>query len=401
MKGGKDFQKMQKKNKFPPGFVVAAVGLSGILFMTGCAGEYDVLYKVADSTTVGESITDKINDMVSDQSQNVTYICKRMKTLSGEVESEEDSERPEYNPETYADTSKADISKFKAKKVSVSDDEVDDYIKSLMREARIYGDETDAIDEECIAHVAYVKTDTDTKEEIQNLSNMEWSFDSSFFPEEVSKKLIGCKVGDNVKVKCSGCEYDITVNDINSVNITNMTVFTLTSGQYMKASNYRTFIKNYLYNQKVLSANEDSIDKLCKSVSVTGYPEDVLSYDIQQKFMYYYQITGASSPDDETFKFYIKENLGCKTTKEFTTKIQKEAEQSLDDEIKILALAKKYNLWLDDDKLAAEVMQNTTEYSSAEDYYAAYSKSYARYFISKFNLAKEIQKNEERIEGAG
>lgn len=92
-------------------------------------------------------------------------------------------------------------------------------------------------------------------------------------------------------MKCSGCEYDITVNDINSVSITNMTVFTLTSGQYMKASNYRTFIKNYLYNQKVLNANEDSIDKLCKSVSVTGYPEDVLSYDIQQKFMYYYQIT--------------------------------------------------------------------------------------------------------------
>lgn len=74
MKGGKDFQKMQKKNKFPPGFAVAAVGLSGILFMTGCTGEYDVLDKVADSTTVGESITDKINDMVSDQSQNVTYI---------------------------------------------------------------------------------------------------------------------------------------------------------------------------------------------------------------------------------------------------------------------------------------------------------------------------------------
>ena len=78
--------------------------------MTGCAGEYDVLDKVADSTTVGESITDKINDMVSDQSQNVTYICKRMKALSGETETEEDTERPEYNPETYADTSKADIS---------------------------------------------------------------------------------------------------------------------------------------------------------------------------------------------------------------------------------------------------------------------------------------------------
>lgn len=104
--------------------------------------------------------------MISD-SPRTLHIYVREKTLSGEVESEEDSERPEYNPETYADTSKADISKFKAKKVSVSDDEVDDYIKSLMREARIYGDETDAIDDECIAHVTYVKTDTDTKEEIQ------------------------------------------------------------------------------------------------------------------------------------------------------------------------------------------------------------------------------------------
>ena len=176
MKGGKDFQKMQKKNKFPPGFAVAAVGLSGILFMTGCTGEYDVLDKVADSTTVGESITDKINDMVSDQSQNVTYICKRMKTLSGEIEIEEDAERPEYNPETYADTSKADISKFKAKKVSVSDDEVDDYIKSLMREARIYGDETDAIDEECIAHSKQSNYDRQTLNTL--LSEMD-GFDGS------------------------------------------------------------------------------------------------------------------------------------------------------------------------------------------------------------------------------
>ena len=297
--------------------------------MTGCAGEYDVLDKVADSTTVGESITDKINDMVSDQSQNVTYICKRMKTLSGEVESEKDFERPEYNPETYADTSKADISKFKAKKVSVSDDEVDEYIKSLMREARIYGDETDAIDEECIAHVAYIKTDADTKEEIQNLSNMEWSFDSSFFPKEVSKKLIGCKAGDNVKVKCSGCEYDITVNDINSVNITNMTVFTLTSGQYMNASNYRTFIKNYLYNQKVLSANEDSIDKLCKSVSVTGYPEDVLSYDIQQKFMYYYQITGASSRMMKLLNLTSRRILDVRQQKHLQQRFKKKQNRAL------------------------------------------------------------------------
>ena len=46
--------------------------------MTGCGKQYDVLDKIADSTTVGESISDKVQDELDIESSNAEYIIKRL-----------------------------------------------------------------------------------------------------------------------------------------------------------------------------------------------------------------------------------------------------------------------------------------------------------------------------------
>lgn len=81
--------------------------------MTGCGKQYDVLDKIADSTTVGESISDKVQDELDVESSNAEYIIKRLTAAvnkadadsTSEDEGTETGERPEYDPLKYVDDS--------------------------------------------------------------------------------------------------------------------------------------------------------------------------------------------------------------------------------------------------------------------------------------------------------
>lgn len=81
--------------------------------------------------------------------------------------------------------------------------------------------------------------------------------------------------------------------------------------------------------------------------------------------------------------------------------VNKKVKENLEDEMKILAMAKKYDLWLDDNELATEILNKTTGYTNADDYYNDYSKYHAQYVLAKLNLAKEIQKNGKQTTDAG
>lgn len=62
--------------------------------------------------------------------------------------------------------------------------------------------------------------------------------------------------------------------------------------------------------------------------------------------------------------------------------------------MKILAIAKENNLWLDNEELGKEILNQATGYTGANDYYTDYSKYHAQYVVAKFNIAKEIQKSQ-------
>lgn len=101
-------------------------------------------------------------------------------------------------------------------------------------------------------------------------------------------------------------------------------------------------------------------------------------------------------------KIYAKmENIGYDSIDDFTKKMQESVAEALEKEMKVLALAKTYGLWLDDKTLSKEILNQATGYSSAEGYYADYSKYHAQYVMARINIAKEIQKNVKQTKRAG
>ena len=126
----------------------------------------------------------------------------------------------------------------------------------------------------------------------------------------------------------------------------------------------------------------------------------MLSYDVQQAFIQVDQASGVSDINSDAFKSYVK-SIGYDSIGDFTQKVQETATKELETEMKVLALAKTYDLWLDDKTLSKEILNQVTGYSSAEDYYADYSKYHAQYVMARINIAKEMQKNGKQTKRAG
>ena len=78
---------MQKKNKKK--LCMLSTGLAGIL-LTGCSltGQYDVLDKVSDSVTLGESVVEKLNDDINAYAEEVEYRINKMQK-AGMINTEE------------------------------------------------------------------------------------------------------------------------------------------------------------------------------------------------------------------------------------------------------------------------------------------------------------------------
>lgn len=115
--------------------------------MTGCGKQYDVLDKIADSTTVGESISDKVQDELDVESSNAEYIIKRLAAAvnktdadsTSEDEGTETGERPEYDPLKYVDVSGCNIAETaKTQDVDISEKDIDNAVKEEMMNQNIF-----------------------------------------------------------------------------------------------------------------------------------------------------------------------------------------------------------------------------------------------------------------------
>ena len=111
-------------------------------------------------------------------------------------------------------------------------------------------------------------------------------------------------------------------------------------------------------------AAENNLLILEEQCMITGYPEDVLNYDVQSAIINFYQENATESMDE--MEAAIK-RLGHKSVDGFINKITDDTTRKLEEEMKIFALAEKYKVMPDGDK------QNA-------------------YDAAKENLVKEIQK---------
>lgn len=389
--------------------------------MTGCGKQYDVLDKIADFTTVGESISDKVQDELDVESSNAEYIIKRLTAAvnktdadsTSEDEGTETGERPEYDPLKYVDVSGCDIAETaKTQDMDISEKDIDNAVKEEMMNQNIFS-KKEKSESGDIVTIDYTATEEGQKKAFVDVKDEDRIVGDNLFPDEVDEKLVGVKAGDVINVEYSfpkdykdknyrgkTLDYHITIKKVKGMTLTDETAVSLSSGAQTTIKEYREYIKSLLEYKKTQELSENGVDALCKNAKITGYPDDVLSYDIQQAFIRVYQESGLSDINSDAFKSYVK-GIGYDSIDDFTKKMQESVTEALEKEMKVLALAKTYGLWLDDKTLSKEILNQATGYSSAEGYYADYSKYHAQYVMARINIAKEMQKNVKQTKRAG
>lgn len=411
----------RKKYWFPPEFTVSIVGFSSILALTGCGKQYDVHDKIADSTTVGESISDKVQDELDVESSNAEYIIKRLAAAVNKTDADrisedegtETGERPEYDPLKYVDVSGCDIAETaKTQDMDIAEKDIDNAVKEEMMNQNIFS-KKEKSESGDIVTIDYTATEEGQKKAFVDVKDEDRIVGDNLFPDKVDEKLVGVKAGDVINVEYSfpkdykdknyrgkTFDYHITIKKVKGMTLTDETAVSLSSGAQTTIKEYREYIKSLLEYKKTQELSENGVDALCKNANITGYPDDVLSYDIQQAFIRVYQESGLSDINSDAFKSYVK-SIGYDSIDDFTKKMQESVTEALEKEMKVLALAKTYGLWLDDKTLSKEILNQATGYSSAEDYYADYSKYHAQYVMARINIAKEMQKNVKQTKRAG
>ena len=410
---------MKNKTDLPKAGAIAIAGIwvmatiASVLSASHGSG-YDVLDKIADFTSVGVSLEEKISDRIDASTSDMTYYLKRLDTLMCDYRAEKVTEetRPEYDPLKYVDVSACDISKIKLSDENrVTDEKVMNFIYEVLKKEKKYT-EKDMAEEGDFVNLDYTMTEKGNLKPFVSVTDETRTVGHNTFPDKIDALLEGTKAGDRVEAEYEFpddygdeayagkvFEYNIKINGVYDIELTDEVVSSLSNGADT-VDEYKKFIKNYLEYLALNDIGENEVVELCNEAVVKSYPEDVLTYDVQQEFVKTMNLAGVNSMEDDAFEDYVKKQ-GYDSLEDYLKTTTENAKKNLEKEMKILAIAKENDLWLDDEELGKEILNQATGYTSADDYYADYSKYHAQYVMAKFNIAKEIQKNGKQFEGAG
>lgn len=410
---------MKNKTDLPKAGAIAIAGIwvmatiASVLSASHGSG-YDVLDKIADFTSVGVRLEEKISDRIDTSTSDMTYYLKRLDTLMCDYRAEKVTEetRPEYDPLKYVDVSACDISKIKLSDENrVTDEKVMNFIYEVLKKEKKYT-EKDMAEEGDFVNLDYTMTEKGNLKPFVSVTDETRTVGHNTFPDKIDALLEGTKAGDRVEAEYEFpddygdeayagkvFEYNIKINGVYDIELTDEVVSFLSNGADT-VDEYKKFIKNYLEYLALNDIGENEVVELCNEAVVKSYPEDVLTYDVQQEFVKTMNLAGANSMEDDVFEDYVKKQ-GYDSLEDYLKTTTENAKKNLEKEMKILAIAKENDLWLDDEELGKEILNQATGYTSADDYYADYSKYHAQYVMAKFNIAKEIQKNGKQFEGAG
>ncbi len=358
---------------------ITALGLSGIILLSGCSS-YDVLDTVADTKTAGESIAGKIERKIETETSNIQYVFRSISSDESKEKNEKIKqlgERPTYDATRYVDTSKCDIKKaneFKTERASEKD--VMQEIRNLMISEGIFSD-NEITKKGDIVNIDYTATEVNQNEPFVNVKNEDRVVGDNLFPEEIDRLLVGAKQGDVIDVeylypndyydttyKGKKYDYHIVINEVKGMSLTDDVARELSKGAVVTAVDYMKYATSMLNISNENKAAENNLLILEEQCMITGYPEDVLNYDVQSAIINFYQENATESMDE--MEAAIK-RLGHKSVDGFINKITDDTTRKLEEEMKIFALAEKYKVMPDGDK------QNA-------------------YDAAKENLVKEIQK---------
>ena len=379
---------MKNKTDLPKAGTIAIAGIwamatiASVLSASHGSG-YDVLDKIADFTSVGVSLEEKRSDRIDASTPDMTYYLKRLDTLMCDYRAEKVTEetRPEYDPLKYVDVSACDISKIKLSDENrVTDEKVMNFIYEVLKKEKKYT-EKDMAEEGDFVNLDYTMTEKGNLKPFVSVTDETRTVGHNTFPDKIDALLEGTKAGDRVEAEYEFpddygdeayagkvFEYNIKINGVYDIELTDEVVSFLSNGADT-VDEYKKFIKNYLEYLALNDIGENEVVELCNEAVVKSYPEDVLTYDVQQEFVKTMNLAGANSMEDDVFEDYVKKQ-GYDSLEDYLKTTTENAKKNLEKEMKILAIAKENDLWLDDEELGKEILNQATGYTSADDYYA-------------------------------
>ena len=410
---------MKRKENSAVYLAMAALSVSVAACVLDYQAEYNVLGKVAETETVSEteSITEAATETKEEAKETTAEKetkkdaeteagTEEVQTETPESESEADvSTRPEYDPEQYADTSQCDVDALPEIKeinnVKISDEEAIAAIQDDMVIKGIYSDATTASKGDII-NLTYTVKDKATGEILSDVEDEDCTVGSNLFPNDVDARFVGKKEEDTIDAvytypssyedsQYAGktCAFHIVINELRGMQLTDDIVPALTDDAEQTVDGLLSYTKKLLAYKQQKTLALEAVGKLCEKVKLLSYPEDTLAYDYQKKVIQIYHDADVEDASLESLDEYAT-SVGYADAKELLTEIQGATRSSLEEEIKILALVKKYGLWLDDDALDRRLLQSVPDYSNPNDYYTDYSKYQARYLVAREDLAGKI-----------
>lgn len=317
---------------------------------------------------------------------------------STEAESEETEapiERPEYTALDYVTLGEYKGLVVTTEPVVVTEEDIDSSVRTDVKLADALEAVEDAtVEEGDTANIDYEGKLDGEAFEGGTSKGYDLEIGSNTFIDGFEDGLVGVKVGETVDIPLTfpenyGSEelagqdvvFTVTVNEVKRMpELTDELVNTITDGEYTDVQSYRDSIRTSLEaNMETEKENKimtDILTQLTNICEIKEYPQEMVDYGVDNLVATYTQYAAQYEME---FADFIESFFGM-TEEEFMEEAELAAQQNLQQELYLKAVAEAEGLELSDEEFA-ETSENYAQmygYESADELIAAYGESTVR-----------------------
>ncbi|MCD8015977.1 MAG: trigger factor [Lachnospiraceae bacterium] len=357
-----------------------------------------------DAAEETESVDDEEADTDSEEDADET---------EDETGDEADAVRPTYTALDYVVLGEYKGLTIELEPVEVTDEDVLAEAEELVS----YSDAVEMVTEGTVEEgdtvdITYVGT-MDGEEFDGGSGDYELEIGSGDFIEGFEEGLIGVEAGETVDLNLTFPEdyyYDelagqevvftVTVNGIMSVPELSDEVAEIASdGEYTDLDSWLEYIREYLTedaeSEWTYNVQDALLTELAANSEITGYPQDLIDYSVNDAISYYELI---ASYYEMEYEDLIEAYFGSEET--FLEYLNAAIEESLDQEMLLMAVAETEGLELTDEEYQAGLEAYAEEYGyeSGEEMEADYGETEMSRYILLDKVYQFLEENSEIVE---
>lgn len=297
-------------------------------------------------------------------------------------------ERPDYNASDYVTLGEYKGLTVVREPFEVTEEEIDDEIQLELQ----YSDALETITEGVVQEGDIANIDYEGKKDGVafdggTAEGYDLTIGSHSFIDGFEDGLIGVAVGDTVELplqfpenygvdELNGADvvFTVTVNEIRRVpELTDEVASTVTDGEYNDVASYRESVRAQLEATKEQTQEtvimSDLMTQIANTCEITGYPQEMVDYDVALMEQYYRSIAQMYSMEFEDFLSTYLEM----TPEEFQSEAVMACKEMMQQELYLKAIAEAEEIALTDEEYAEGTERYAQQYGyeTAEELIAA------------------------------